>query len=280
MTHELGPEARALLDAAREGLGPDAAAIRRMRAKIDASIASGAAGTGAGSGAGGAGGGGTAAGSGAGTATGAGAGAGALAMKLGALALVAAIAAGALVYSSRRGEQGSEPRVAPPAARVEAPASASAPEVTAAPAAGAAHAEPEIEMPAEARAAPAKQPAPAPPTTMQRQPQAQPQPAPQASQPAPPPASAARRADLAREVELVDRAMGALRRGAPADALAAVRVHAAETAGAGQLAEDAAAIEIEALCRLHDAAVAAKLAAFDARWPQSAQRSRLTARCP
>src|SRR5690606_5776596 len=47
MTHELGPEARALLDAAREGLGPDAAAIRRMRAGIDASIAGGAAGAGA-----------------------------------------------------------------------------------------------------------------------------------------------------------------------------------------------------------------------------------------
>jgi hypothetical protein len=74
--------------------------------------------------------------------------------------------------------------------------------------------------------------------------------------------------------------MAALRRGAPADALAAVVVHAAETAGAGQLAEDAAAIEIEALCRLHDSTVAAKLAAFDAKWPESAQRSRLTTRCP
>ena len=74
--------------------------------------------------------------------------------------------------------------------------------------------------------------------------------------------------------------MAALRRGQPSAALAAVRVHAAETAGGGQLAEDAAAIEIEALCRMHDAAVTAKLAAFDARWPQSAQRSRLTTRCP
>jgi hypothetical protein len=265
MTHELGPEARALLDAAREGLGPDAAAIRRMRAKIDASIASGAGGTGAGSGAG----------SGAGTA---GAGSGGLAMTLGAVALVAALAAGAFVYL-RRGAPASEPRGAAPAVAVETPAKAPerAPEVGGARAARASDAEPEIEMAPlpVVRAAPTKPSAP-PPQPQQRQPQAQPvQPAsPTPSAPAP------RRADLAREVELVDRAMAALRRGAPGDALAAVRVHAAETAGAGQLAEDAAAIEIEALCRLHDASIAAKLAAFDARWPQSAQRSRLTTRCP
>jgi hypothetical protein len=74
--------------------------------------------------------------------------------------------------------------------------------------------------------------------------------------------------------------MAALRGGQPSAALAAVRLHATETAGAGQLAEDAAAIEIEALCRMHDASVATRLAAFDARWPQSAQRSRLTTRCP
>ncbi|HWU87301.1 MAG TPA: hypothetical protein VN253_08500, partial [Kofleriaceae bacterium] len=87
-------------------------------------------------------------------------------------------------------------------------------------------------------------------------------------------------ADLAREVELVDRAMAALHRGDPSGALAAVHAHGVETAGAGQLAEDAAAIEIEALCRLHDPSVGAKLAAFDARWPESAQRARLPTRCP
>ena len=57
-------------------------------------------------------------------------------------------------------------------------------------------------------------------------------------------------------------------------------MHAAETRGSGQLAEDAAAIEVEALCRLHDPSVSAKLDAFDARFPRSAQRSRLTTECP
>jgi hypothetical protein len=87
------------------------------------------------------------------------------------------------------------------------------------------------------------------------------------------------RADLAREVELVDQAMEALRSGKYAEAIAAVRVHAVETRGQGQLAEDAAAIEIEAACRLHDPEVAAKLAAFDERFPTSAQRSQLSTQC-
>jgi hypothetical protein len=276
MTHELGPEARALLDAAREGLGPDAAAIQRMRAKIDASIASGAAGAGA---------------------AGAGAGAGGLAVKLGAVAVVAALAVGAVIaiVAGRRGEEASEPRLELPAARVEAPVRGPSREV-AAPAAPAREgdAEPEIEMAPLIRDEPAK-PAQSPRAASAGEP---PQPgrrigqastpapasapapaAPTPTAPAPAPA-APRRADLAREVVLVDQAMAALRRGEPAAALAAVRVHAAETAGAGQLAEDAAAIEIEALCRLHDPDAGARLAAFDARWPQSAQRSRLTARCP
>jgi hypothetical protein len=87
------------------------------------------------------------------------------------------------------------------------------------------------------------------------------------------------RATLAREVELVDRAMTALRAGQPDHALAAIAVFERETAGHGQLAEDAAAIDIEARCRLHDADLGARLAAFDARWPHSAQRPRLTAAC-
>jgi hypothetical protein len=86
--------------------------------------------------------------------------------------------------------------------------------------------------------------------------------------------------DLAREVEIVDAAMAALRNGDATAALASVRLHRAETNNQGQLAEDAAAIEVEALCRLHDRRVVAKLEAFDARWPESAQRSRLTNHCP
>jgi type IV secretory pathway VirB10-like protein len=85
---------------------------------------------------------------------------------------------------------------------------------------------------------------------------------------------------LAREVELIDRAMAALRGGDPAEALRTVRRHAAETAGHGQLAEDAAAIEIEALCQLHDPSTNRQLEVFDARFPRSAQRSRLTSQCP
>jgi hypothetical protein len=85
---------------------------------------------------------------------------------------------------------------------------------------------------------------------------------------------------LAREVELVDLAMAALRRGDPGGALRAVQRHTAETLGHGQLAEDAAAIEIEALCHLHDPSTNAKLEAFDARFPSSAQRSRLNNQCP
>lgn len=74
--------------------------------------------------------------------------------------------------------------------------------------------------------------------------------------------------------------MAALRGGDAAGALKAVQRHAVETAGRGQLAEDAAAIEIEALCHLHDPTTNAKLEAFDARFPRSAQRSRLSNRCP
>jgi hypothetical protein len=264
MTHELGPEARALLDAAREGLGPDAAAIQRMRAKIDASIAGGA---GA-----------------------AGAGAGSLAVKLGVVAVIAALAVGAIgvIVAGRRGEEAIEPRIELPAARVEASAripsrEAAAPAARAEAPAGEGDAEPEIEMAPLIRDQPAQPVQPPRAASAGEPPQPgralAPAPAPTSAPVAPAPA-APRRADLAREVALVDQAMAALRRGEPAAALGAVRVHAAETAGAGQLAEDAAAIEIEALCRLHDPAAGAKLAAFDARWPQSAQRSRLTARCP
>jgi len=45
MTSELGPTARSLLDAARAGLSPDAAAIRRVRAGLDATLGATAAST-------------------------------------------------------------------------------------------------------------------------------------------------------------------------------------------------------------------------------------------
>lgn len=227
---ELGPAARALLDAARGGLGPDAAALARVRAKVDASIATGAAGAGVGA---------------------------AVVAKLSLVAIVAALATGAIVHQARDpiattpqlalAVSTAEPAMATPIAiRVHEPA------------------------PAEVRAPPAVRAAIVAPV---RRPD--PQPAPRAV--APP---AVARIDLAREVELVDDAMAALRRNYLAVALAAVRTHRIETAGRGQLAEDAAAIEIEALCRLHDPDVVSKLEAFDARWPDSAQRSRLSTKCP
>jgi hypothetical protein len=214
----LGPEARALLDAAREGLSPDGAAIRRMRGKIE--LATGAA---------------------AGTA---------LAIKLALLAVaIAAVAVG--VTLGRRTEVAELPRV-------------------------------ELASPPEAPVQIAVREAALPPPSDEELITIEPNvAAPRRAKPAPPIAPPAPRvADLAREVELVDLAMAALGRGDPAAALHAVQQHAAETAGRGQLAEDAAAIEVEALCHLHDPATSARLEAFDARFPHSAQRSRLSNRCP
>jgi hypothetical protein len=244
VSDELGPEARALLDAAREGLSPDAAAVRRVRAKVTVAAGAGAAGA-------------------------------ALGMKLALVALIAAGAAGAGLYVTR----GGPPAMAP---QVELPSPSEAPWQTvtrelAAPARSD-HDRLAIEAPRVAtprRVGPSVQASPAAP-------------------PAPPPDEALRTPDrerlargeparpmidLAREVELLDTAMADLRRGDAGGALVAVQRHAVETAGHGQLAEDAAAIEIEALCQLHDPTTNAKLEAFDARFPRSAQRSRLENQC-
>jgi len=85
--------------------------------------------------------------------------------------------------------------------------------------------------------------------------------------------------ELGREVELVDRAMAALRRGEPDEALRVVRVYAAEAGDRGQLTQDADAIAVEALCRLRDPGAGDRLAQFAVRFPRSAQRSRLAALC-
>lgn len=85
-------------------------------------------------------------------------------------------------------------------------------------------------------------------------------------------------ATLAREVELIDRAMLALKSGAAPAALDAIAIFERETQHHGQMAEDAAAIAIEAHCVLeHD--VTARLAAFDRSYPSSAQRTRLQQTC-
>src|SRR4029079_19517735 len=78
-------------------------------------------------------------------------------------------------------------------------------------------------------------------------------------------------ATLSREVELIDLATTALRKQAPLVGLEAIRVFERETLGRGQMAEEAAAIEIEARCTLHED-VSDALTRFDQNWPNSAQR--------
>jgi len=84
---------------------------------------------------------------------------------------------------------------------------------------------------------------------------------------------------LAREIELVDRAALGLRRRDLDSAVEALHMYADETKGRGQLAQDAAAIEVEVLCRRNDTTAAAQLATFEQQWPHSAHRSHLRATC-
>lgn len=270
----LSPEARALLDAARPALGPDPAAIARMHHNIAATA--GAATVGASTAAS------------ASTKAAAGATGGSIGIKLGALAVIGALAIGVAVVASRDRS---------PSASTQAPPSASTPA--------------RVELHA---AEPFMPPSPAPESVAERARVGETDAPSEPSAPSLPvsssslssasssasssslreggaervrPAVSSRRrasspepASLAREVELIDQAMIALRRGNPADALTSIRAHSLETRGAGQLAEEAAAIEVEALCRLGRPEAATKLAAFDERFPRSAQRARLTQSCP
>lgn len=242
MTTELGPAARALLDAARRGMSPDAAATRRIRAKIATAVGRG--------------------------------GAAATSMKLavgGKIAVVSVVAAvltGAYLYA-RGHDQAIAPiphatvidgRPPPPEARqLEAPDADEAPDVDI----------DAIEL----------DPAPAPPPRLAPHVA---RPAPARVEPSTAPAVATRpevHGDLSREVELVDQAMAGLHRGDTAAALEAIRRYDIETAGRGQLAEDAAAITVEALCQRNDPASGPMLKAFERRWPHSAQRARLLGAC-
>ncbi|HEX5058859.1 MAG TPA: hypothetical protein VFV99_05835 [Kofleriaceae bacterium] len=83
---------------------------------------------------------------------------------------------------------------------------------------------------------------------------------------------------LAREVELIDLAGVSLKRRAPHAALEAIKAYERETHGRGQMAEEAAAIAIEARCNM-DLDVTAAIERFDARWPESAQRERIQTAC-
>jgi hypothetical protein len=249
----LSPQARSLLDAAREGLSPDAAAVRRVYARIHVATAGAAAGT-------------------------------AIGVKLGLAALiVAAVAAGAIVFTR-------SPRRSPPATTAPAIELASQPHR---PQQAVAHEAPSpasdedliviepVVAPVRhtARGSAAPRPAlppstPPPPSTpsMQSGP-------PAASVAAASPAAPGPGIALGREVALIDLARAALHRGDPDAALRVVREYAAEAADRGQLAQDAAAIEVEALCKLGDPAARGRRTAFEARFPGSAQRARLEAIC-
>src|SRR5262249_25233231 len=80
---------------------------------------------------------------------------------------------------------------------------------------------------------------------------------------------AVRGISLAREIELIDRAMLGLRRRDLDAALETLHSYADESQGKGQLAQDAGAIEVEVLCSKRAANAATQLAAFEQRWPHS-----------
>jgi hypothetical protein len=86
-------------------------------------------------------------------------------------------------------------------------------------------------------------------------------------------------ATLAREIELIDQASQALHRGDHAGVTAAIHLYETETAGRGQLAEDADGIALEAACKANSPDAATRLDAFTRRWPQSAQHTRLSTLC-
>jgi hypothetical protein len=83
---------------------------------------------------------------------------------------------------------------------------------------------------------------------------------------------------LAREVELIDLAIESLNKRAPHAALEAIKAYDRETHGRGQMAEDAAAIEIEARCNSNLDATD-QIERFDRKWPESAQRERIQTAC-
>lgn len=192
---------RNLLNAARDGLGPDAATAARVRARVASAVA---------------------------PTTAAAASSGAL-LKLAALALVAGMIMTG--FAIPRGPRADAPTLALLTHDTDEPAARIAPMA--------------LHEPAAPRAS----------TVRVREP-----------------------ASLAREVELIDNAMLALRDGSPSRALQTLITFDRETLGQAQLAEDAAAIDLEARCTLHED-VAARLAAFDTKWPSSAQRTRISAAC-
>lgn len=229
---------RSLLAAARDGLTPDAATTARVRARVASAVAPAAA---------------------TGTAA---ASSGAL-LKLAALALVAGVIATGFVIE--RGPRANAPSVSLLSRDNDEPAAAIAPT------ASRESAMPRVGHHAGMSTSSASTTPTAPPasTTASASPAVSTMPA----------MTVAREpASLGREVELIDSAMAAIRRHDPTAALQTLATFERETLGQAQLAEDAAAIELEARCALRED-VNAKIAAFDTKWPRSAQRARISAAC-
>jgi len=260
---------RSLIAAARQGLAPDAAVAARVRAKVAAAVGVGAA-----------------TGSVAAIPTAKAAGSSAALLKLGAALLVIGIVSTALVLT-RPNRTPEAPRiaVAPRNAddlrtevRVVAPAPVTEHALAVRPETHGSHAIAPASPPAGAGAGDGAEPSTAQPD------QTAPEAATESTD------AAAKRAkrgtdeevgegvSLAREVELIDLAMVSLKKRAPHAALEAIKAYDRVTLGRGQMAEDAAAIEIEARCNL-DLDVTEKIERFDRKWPESAQRERIQTAC-
>lgn len=206
---------RALLDQSRDALGPDRAAIARVRQAVG--------------------------------------------MKVGAAAAPVAIKAIAIKLAAVVVVGGSVTAVAIERSH---PVVATAPEIQLAPD------RESIDQPAPVHiAGPAHEVAPPPPRVVTR-----------LAAPAPPP-PAPSPITLSRETELVDAATRAMRAARLDEVHSIIATYQREAAGAGQLAKEISALEIEALCRAANPDALTKLAAFDARWPRAGQRSRLAAAC-
>lgn len=237
-------EIRALLDLGRDALAPDPEAVARLRGRIEATVA--VAGTGLGV-----------------AAIAKGLGAKALAIKLAVVATVA-VATGTVVHVVHVMRAEREAPIVAPA--ITLPQELEPREIVH-PSIAIARPDTPVNTAAAVAAPPPAVIAAPPPAVITA-------PAPRPALPHPAPHAA-----LARETELVELASHALRDGDLAAVHAAIATYTHETGGAGQLAEDIGAIEVEALCRANDPSASTKLAAFAARWPHAGQSRRLVVAC-
>lgn len=234
----MDPALRELIASGRERLGPDAATIARLRARIDHAVAANAP----------------------------------VSTKAVAAKLVVIVALGVVGTGLYLYERGSEPGEVPPSVVAAADEAIGSPHVTLTSRDSLPTLAPDraLEAAPESRARARIEPARSAAGAM---------------------AVAARRTEepvshepdhgvsLAREIELIDQATRTMRQGDSEAALATLGDYERETAGRGQLAQDAAALGVEILCRRNDVRATEALASFARAWPQSAQRHRLRTVC-